>query len=96
MSVSAIWGKALQGRGGRTYGHVMDPRTGEPTDGAVLAAVVTPSATDTDALATGLLTIGAEGLPMLESVAPEARALVAERSDDATSYKFHSLGLESD
>lgn len=93
MSVSAIWGKAFKVNG-RTYGHVMDPRTGEPTEGAVLAAVVAPLAADTDALATGLLALGAAGLPMLDGVAREARALVAERSEKAGEYAFHVRGLE--
>ncbi|MFT4590425.1 MAG: thiamine biosynthesis lipoprotein [Candidatus Binatia bacterium] len=93
MSVSAIWGKAFE-IDGRTYGHVMDPRRGEPTEGAVLAAVVTPSATDSDALATGLLTLGAEGLPLLGKIAPKARALAAERGETTGDYEFHVRGLE--
>lgn len=93
MSVSAIWGKAFE-VDGRTYGHVMDPRTGEPTEGAALSAVATPLAADTDALATGLLTLGAVGLPLLDGVASEARALIAERGEKLGSYEFYTRGLE--
>jgi thiamine biosynthesis lipoprotein len=59
LSVSAVWGKAFVA-GGKTYGHVLDPRRGHPVDGAVMAAVVAPSATDTDALSTALLVLGPE------------------------------------
>ena len=58
MSVSAVWGKSFQAEG-KTFGHVLDPRTGQPVTGTVLAAVVLPSATETDALSTALLTLGA-------------------------------------
>ena len=54
MSVSAVWGKAFE-ESGVLYGHVLDPRLGCPVQGALLAAAVGPSATDTDALSTALL-----------------------------------------
>ena len=57
LSVSAIWGKSFE-LDGETYGHVIDPRTGRPVSGAFLAAVVASTATETDALATALLTLG--------------------------------------
>jgi len=37
---------------GRWYSHIVDPRTGLPSDGVVSATVVAPSATDAGALAT--------------------------------------------
>ena len=40
---------------GKKFGHVIDPRTGRPVNNAVQAAVVLPSATETDALSTALL-----------------------------------------
>jgi thiamine biosynthesis lipoprotein len=46
---------------GKTFGHVLDPRTGQPAASACLAAVVLPSATETDALSTALLVLGADG-----------------------------------
>lgn len=57
MSVSAIWGRCFQ-TGGRTFGHVMDPRTGQPAESAWLTAVILPCATETDALSTALLALG--------------------------------------
>jgi len=47
------------GDGGRR-GHVLDPRTGEPAQGAIHATVVTDDATRADAAATALLVAGAD------------------------------------
>ena len=57
MSVSAVWGKSFKAEG-KTFGHLLDPRAGRPILGAVLSAVVLPSATDTDALSTALIVLG--------------------------------------
>jgi len=81
LGISAVWGKSFT-TGHQTYGHVLDPRTGRPAQPAVLAAVILPSATETDALSTALLTLGAEGLPMLEQLRPGLRALVASGRPD--------------
>ncbi len=76
MSVSAVWGRSFQAEG-KTFGHVLDPRTGYPVSGAVLAAVVLPSATETDALSTALLVLGMEGRPKLAGVRPGMKTLLA-------------------
>jgi len=75
LSVSAPHGKAFE-IDGRRYGHVLDSRTGRPTESALLAAVVTRSATDSDALSTALLTLGTDGLSLLTAHHPDARALI--------------------
>jgi thiamine biosynthesis lipoprotein len=61
LSVSAVWGKSFKAEE-RTFGHVLDPRSGQPVAGTLLAAVVLPSATETDALSTALLVLGKPGL----------------------------------
>ena len=76
LSVSAPHGKWFASEG-RRYGHVIDPRTGYPVGRSLLAALVTASATDSDALSTALLTLGTEGLPLIGKLLPDARALVA-------------------
>lgn len=60
LSVSAIWGRGFTA-GGRFHGHVLDPRSGGPVAHNLLAAVVLPSATVSDALSTALL-VGGAGL----------------------------------
>ncbi len=69
MSASAIWGRSFQAEG-KTLGHILDPRTGHPAENAVLAAVVLPSATETDALSTALLIRGADGHRRLAGLRP--------------------------
>lgn len=75
LSVSATWGKSFRD-GGTTYGHVIDPRTGEPVTGERMAAVVVPSATDSDALSTALLVLGDSASASLRSQWPGLQAWV--------------------
>jgi len=75
VSVSAIWGRSFQNEGKR-FGHVIDPRTGEPAASAALAAVILPSATETDALSTALLTLGKSGHEQIAKLRPGMRTLL--------------------
>ncbi len=79
MSVSGIRGHCFEA-GGRTFGHIIDPRSGEPALGAVLAAVVLPSATETDALSTALLTLGRAGHEAIASLRLGMKTLVVSES----------------
>lgn len=81
LGVSASAGKSFR-FGNRTYGHVLDPRSGEPTQGALLAAVSGPSATEADALSTALLVLGASGLERLSRMADNLRAWVVVQQPD--------------
>jgi thiamine biosynthesis lipoprotein len=85
LSVSAVWGRSFQ-TDDKTYGHVIDPRSGEPVNRALMAALVLPSATETDALSTALLTLGAAGLSSITNLRPGSRVLVLSR---AASQKLH-------
>ncbi len=64
MSVSAVSGKAFT-RQETVYGHVIDPRSGWPTSGTAVAAVVSPRATVSDALSTAALVLGPEASSLL-------------------------------
>ena len=55
LSVSGITGKSFFDEAGIEQGHVIDPRTGRPTQAARVKAVVCKSATVSDAWATALL-----------------------------------------
>jgi FAD:protein FMN transferase len=81
LSVSAPHGKWFESEG-RRYGHVLDPRTGYPTSRNLLAALVTDSPTDGDALTTALLTRGEEYLHELLQKRPEIRALLVVEDED--------------
>jgi len=90
LSVSAIWGKFFQ-VGGKTLGHILDPRTGQPATRGVLAAIALPSATETDALSTALLTLGPEGHGQISQLRPSIRTLVVAEED--ASLRVESQGI---
>ena len=90
MSVSGVWGNSFA-VGGRTYGHIIDPRTGEPAVGTVLAAVVLPSATETDALSTALLTVGRTGHDQIAGLRPGMRTLVVSESGGKLSVEAKGI-----
>jgi thiamine biosynthesis lipoprotein len=75
LSVSAISARSFE-VGGKKYGHVIDPRAGQPVNTSVLAAVGLPSATETDALSTALLVAGLDGFEAIATLRPDMRALV--------------------
>jgi thiamine biosynthesis lipoprotein len=82
LSVSAPHGKSFT-RDGFRYGHVLDPRTGCPVQGALLAAVVSDSATESDALSTALLALGAEGAARLRRHDPGCWGVVVPGAESA-------------
>ncbi len=63
LSVSGIGGKSFIDDAGVEQGHVIDPRTGRPTQATRVAAVVCSSATVSDAWATALLVVPNLDLP---------------------------------
>jgi thiamine biosynthesis lipoprotein len=75
LSVSAVHGRSFV-EGERTYGHVIDPHTGEPVLGSLLAAVTLPSATESDALSTALLALGTRGHSRIANLRPGMRTLL--------------------
>jgi thiamine biosynthesis lipoprotein len=91
LSVSAVWGRSFQS-GDKNYGHVIDPRTGQPAEAALLAAVVLPSATETDALSTALLTLGAAGLHKIATLRAGSRCLLVGRQSGQ--MEVESVGIE--
>ncbi|EMI52332.1 FAD:protein FMN transferase [Rhodopirellula sallentina] len=54
-------GKQFFHHRGKRYGHVIDPRTGQPAGDLLSLSVLTRRAIDADALATGLFVMGREG-----------------------------------
>ena len=87
LSVSAPHGKWFAS-GGRRYGHVIDPRTGYPASKGLLAALVLPSATDGDALSTGLLALGPDFLETLSTVYPDMRGLTVLEGENSTMHVY--------
>jgi FAD:protein FMN transferase len=59
LAVSGDYEKFFK-MGGKTYAHIMDPHTGMPVENMLSTAVVSPSATDSDALSTSFFVEGPE------------------------------------
>lgn len=83
LSVSATHGKAFTADG-RTYGHVIDPRTGRPVNRALAAAVAGQSASTCEVLSTALLVLGPAWLDEMTERFVGYRAAVAYQENEAT------------
>jgi thiamine biosynthesis lipoprotein len=90
LSVSAASGRQFEFEGKR-FGHVIDPRTGQPTEAAVLSAVALPSATETDALSTALLTLGSVGENLILSSRVGAKTLVVHLEENSLRLSSHGF-----
>jgi len=90
LSVSAVSEKFFRSEG-KILSHSLDPSTGEPAAGAVLAVVVLPSATETDAFSTALLTRGAQGHKEISKLRPDMRTLLVVESGG--SFRVESNGI---
>ncbi len=93
LSVSAVWGKAFV-VDGTTYGHVLDPRSGRPVEGALLAAVAGPSATDCDALSTALLVLGRDAKELLAGFGNSLRAVVVCPTEETGAFEVIEAGID--
>lgn len=92
LSVSAVWGKSFTHEG-KTFGHLIDPRTGWPAAHGLLAAVVFTSAMETDALSTAVLLNGEEQLAEITTRLPGLRWL--RLSADAGARRVASHGIDA-
>lgn len=95
LSVSAVWGRSFI-EAGQVRGHVLDPRVGRPIRGACLAAVVLPSATESDAFSTALLVDGSPGQRRLGMLRPGMRTWIVSPGDapDESGWKITALESE--
>lgn len=91
MSVSAVWGRYFEADG-KLLGHVIDPRTGQPVNRALLTVVVLPSATETDALSTALLVLGAEGHDSISGLRPGMKTVLIRETDGAVRTETRGIG----
>lgn len=79
--------------GGRAYGHIIDPRTGEPPEsGPLCVCVVAPSAAEADALSTAFYLIGVEQASKIVRKRSDLGALFA-LSEPGKAPKLISIGL---
>jgi thiamine biosynthesis lipoprotein len=89
LSVSAVWGRSFTA-GKKSYGHIIDPRNGAPANNALLSAVALPSATESDALSTALLT-APELMSELANRRPTIRCVIVRTRCHAPRISTHGL-----
>lgn len=92
LSLSAVWGKSFSHEG-RTYGHLIDPRSGWPAQHGLLASVVAKTAAETDALSTAVLLAGEGQLEKLTERVPGLRYLRVSAVSEAEP-KLESSGID--
>jgi thiamine biosynthesis lipoprotein len=77
---------------GRTYGHILDPRTGSPAEGLISVTVLAPDALSADAWGTALFVLGAaEGRRAALAREDLDAVLVAPGASVDTAYVERSL-----
>ncbi len=78
-------------RRGRRYGHILDPRTGQPVEGIFSATVIAPTAAEADALSTAFYVMGPEKTADYCATRPELAAVLicpASRDGDVRLFAF--------
>jgi len=75
---------------GRTYCHIMDPRTGRPVEGMLQTTVIAPEATDSDALSTAVFVMGPrQSARLLDHIAGAAAVFVTDRTGGERIVEIH-------
>ena len=81
---------------GNRYGHILDPRTGQPVQGMLASTVIAPSAVEADALSTAFFVIGPEAAGEYCRQRPELGALLVTPGTRDGGIHVHSFGLDQD
>src|SRR5581483_830786 len=80
---------------GRRFGHILDPRTGEPPEsGPISVTVLAPTAAEADALSTAFYLLGPEPARAFVARNPEVSALFVEPSRTDGSPRLTALNLD--
>lgn len=83
---------------GRRYGHLLDPRTGRPSEGVLTATAIAPSAALADALSTAFFILGPGATGAYCAAHPEIGAVLVCPQDqgDSTDVRLFAFGLDDD
>jgi len=92
LAVSEVHGRTVTVEG-RKIGHLLDPRTGQPVAHTRLAAAVTTSPTEADALSTAALVLGPQGCAPLAARRPNLTLLLLTVGESGKEH-FHPFGPE--
>ncbi|MGC8641674.1 MAG: FAD:protein FMN transferase [Isosphaeraceae bacterium] len=82
--------------GGKVYGHILDPRTGEPATGPASVTVLAPTAADADALSTAFFLMGPEAARSYVAAHPDVGILFVESDHSEGGLKVLTFGLRSE
>ena len=78
---------------GKTYSHVIDPRTGWPAQDVYTATVLAPSAAEADALATALFVMGVEAAAEFCATRGDLAAVLVCPASEGAGVELHACGL---
>jgi len=81
---------------GKKYGHIIDPRDGQPVDGILSTTVVAPSAAIADALSTAFYVMGFEPARQYCETHPDVGALMIQAGRKAGVVEIEAIGLADD
>ena len=79
---------------GRRYGHVLDPRTGLPSDGVLSVSVLAPRAAEADALATGFFVMGVEATRTFCESRPDLSVAFVLAGQRAGSVTIETIAMD--
>jgi thiamine biosynthesis lipoprotein len=78
---------------GRVYGHLIDPRSGEPAAGPASVTVVAPTAALADALSTAFYLLGPEAAQAYVATHPEVGVVIVDEGPEPASPRLIVFGL---
>ncbi len=81
---------------GRRYGHIIDPRTGWPTDHCLSSTVISDDATKCDALATAFFVMQRNDVEKYCKMHPNVKAILVLPGDKPGKITIESFNLTSD
>jgi thiamine biosynthesis lipoprotein len=78
---------------GRVYGHIIDPRSGEPASGPASVTVLAPTAALADALSTAFYLLGSQAAALYVARHPEVGVVFVENRPTEPSTSLLAFGL---
>jgi thiamine biosynthesis lipoprotein len=81
---------------GRRFGHIIDPRSGQPADHLISATVLAERAAEADALSTAFYVLGLEQATEYCEKHPKIAALLTSAGPRAGTMTVHPVGLSED
>ena len=81
---------------GKVFGHILDPRTGEPANGPASVTVLAPSAAEADALSTAFFLLGPEAAADFVARNPDVGIVMVEEASQGQSPRVLTFGIQAE